>query len=283
MKKQSIFKRIRNKHKNTGNKYDKQVETMSVLITTLGGSEDIVKIGVRVMENVDMVQIVAGRPLTEILKEREIKSDKMLIDPVKKAYELKELLNRLGIEVQIHKVNPLDFEECLLKIIELIKGNSGTETAVNLTGGTKTLSLAALSAAWICGCRAFIIQESNTGCSKLELPTVNPGAITEIGEQAKRILTYMVKKMNALGQNITECDDEKLRPLMAKMIATGLGVEPQSITGNLASMEAHGLVNSRRGSVKRGPPSHGKMSVKFWYLTDKGKIYATLFSSEGIK
>ncbi len=253
---------------------------MSVLITTLGGSEDIVKLGVRVMENLDTVLIVAGRPLTEILPERNIKSDKMLIDPVKKANELKDLLSELGIEVRIHKVNPLDFDECMIRIIELIKENSGKGLAVNVTGGTKTLSLAALSASWMCGCRAFILQEDNTGYSKLELPTAEPGTFTDIGEQARRILIHLIRQMENLGRCIPDCEDEQLRPFMTKMIASGLGVEPQSITGNLAALESYGLVESRRGAVKRGPPSHGKMSVKFWWLTDKGRIYATLFEQK---
>jgi len=252
---------------------------MSVLISTLGGSEDIVKLGVRVMENVDKVHIVAGRPFKEILKDQDIKSDKMLIDPVSKAQELKELLNELGIEVHIHKVNPLNFEECMIKIIELIKENSkNAATAVNVTGGTKTLSLAALSASWMCGCRAFILQESEKGCSKLELPTAESGSFMDIGEQSKKILAYLVRKMDLMEMSVTECSDEQLRPFITKMIAMGLSVEPQSITNNLAAMEASGLLESRRGAIKRGPPAHGKMSVKIWWLTDKGKIYATLFS-----
>ena len=38
---------------------------MAIMIATLGGSGDIVKLGVRLMENVDKVLLVAGKPLNE--------------------------------------------------------------------------------------------------------------------------------------------------------------------------------------------------------------------------
>jgi CRISPR-associated protein Csa3 len=41
---------------------------MAVLIATLGGSEDIIKLGVRKVEDVDKVVLVAGKPFNEIFK-----------------------------------------------------------------------------------------------------------------------------------------------------------------------------------------------------------------------
>jgi len=54
------------------------------LIATLGGSEDVVKLGVRKMENVDKVILIAGKPLNEIYKESEIKQNKLIINRFRK-------------------------------------------------------------------------------------------------------------------------------------------------------------------------------------------------------
>jgi CRISPR-associated protein Csa3 len=252
---------------------------MSVLIATLGGSEDAIKLGVRKMANVDKVVLIAGKPLNEVFEASEIKKDKLLVDPVKKSLELKNLLEDLGIEVEIHKVNPFDFKECLIKTIELIqKETDDMEKAVNVTGGTKTLSLAANSAAWMCGCRAFIIQEKGSGDIKEDLPIPDAGYLNSIGKQMKRILTHLLKIENSLGKSVEECNDEQLRPFITKNIASSLGVKPQSIIPNLRVLESDRLIQSRRGAVRRGEPFRGKAGVKIWWLTDEGRIYATLFS-----
>ncbi|MBC2707596.1 MAG: hypothetical protein HF977_07730 [ANME-2 cluster archaeon] len=65
---------------------------MAVLIATLGGSEDIIKLGIRKMEDVDKVVLVAGKPFNEIFEESEIKKDKVIVDPIQKAFGLKKLL-----------------------------------------------------------------------------------------------------------------------------------------------------------------------------------------------
>ncbi|MBE0524970.1 MAG: hypothetical protein IBX40_11660 [Methanosarcinales archaeon] len=72
-------------------------------------------------------------------------------------------------------------------------------------------------------------------------------------------------------------NDERLRPFITKNIANGLGVKSQSIISNLKMIEADGLIRSKRGSINRGEPFKVKTGVKMWWLTDEGKIYATLF------
>lgn len=251
---------------------------MSVLIATLGGSEDAVKLGVRRVPNVDKVLLIAGKPIDKIFEAKEIKKDRLLINPVKKAIELKKQLENLGIVVEIHEVNPFDFKECLMKTIELIQNEPGKEKTVNVTGGTKTLSLAANSAAWMCGCRAFIIQEKGSGDVREELPIPDAGYLNSIGKQMKRILAYLLKVENSLEKPVKECDDELLRLFITKNISNSLGVQPQSIIPNLRVLESDRLVQSKRGAIKRGMPFQGKMGVKIWWLTDEGRIYATLFS-----
>ena len=252
---------------------------MSVLIATLGGSEDVVKLGVRKMEDVDKVVLIAGKPLSRIVDISEIKDDGIMVDPIKKATDLKRLLEDLGVEVEIHEVNAFDFEECLVTIIKLIQSISqDVNKAINLTGGTKTLSLAAMSAAWMCGCKAFIIQEMGSGDVKLDLPIPDSEFLNGIGDQMKRILAYLLKEETRPGILPTESGDEQMRSFITKNIAGSLGVEPQSIIPNLKVMEANGLIKGRRGAIKRGEPFGGKSSVKIWWLTDEGRIYATLFS-----
>ena len=179
--------------------------------------------------------------------------------------------------MDIHKVNPLDFRECLLTILKIIQNEQKADKAVNLTGGTKTLSLAALSAAWLSGCRAFIIQEKVLGDNIVELPITESGYLNNINKQMKRILSYILSQESKLEQPVEEYDDEYLRPFITKNIANGLGVKPQSIIPNLKIMEGDGLIRSRRGSINRGEPFKGKTGVKIWWLTYEGKIYATLF------
>ncbi|MBU4221585.1 MAG: hypothetical protein KKA10_08190 [Euryarchaeota archaeon] len=257
---------------------------MSVLIATLGGSEDVVKLGVRKMENVDKVILIAGKPLNEIYKDSEIKKGTIIINPVQKAHELKKLLEDFYIKVEIHEVNPFDFKECLNKTIELIQSEPDKDKAVNVTGGTKTLSLAAHSAAWMCGCRAFIILEKGTGVAiKEEFPIPAAGYLDKISKQMKRILARLLMIENSIGRPIKECDDEQMRSFITKNIASSLGVEPQSIIPSLRVMESDRLIQSRRGAIKRGEPFRGKTGVKIWWLTDEGRIYATLFNRKMVQ
>ena len=101
--------------------------------------------------------------------------------------------------------------------------------------------------------------------------------ITGRDKQMKRILSYLFSEKSKLKKPVEEYDDEHLRPFITKNIANGLGVKPQSIISNLKMMEGEGLIQSRRGSINRGEPFKGKTGVKIWWLTDEGKIYATLF------
>ncbi|MCS3924837.1 hypothetical protein [Methanosalsum natronophilum] len=256
---------------------------MTVLISTLGGSEELIKIGVRVTENVNTVVILAGIPFKELFKGKNVNSEKMDIDPLQKAKDMKRLLTELGLEVKVHQVNPLSFDECIIKTIDLINEYKHEEPVLNVTGGTKTLSLAALTASWMCGAKAFIIQESENGAVRVDLPTSQPGKFSDIGEQGKRILEYLLTVTDSLEQDIELYkNDDELRSLITKNIANGLRVEPQSIVTNLKLLESYNLIKSRRGAIKRGEPSPGKMSVKLWWLTDKGKIYATYFRGTGL-
>ena len=93
---------------------------MAVMIATLGGSEDIVKLGVRLMENVNKVLIVAGKPLNKLYPESEIKEGSEIVNPPEKASELEKLLKGFGIKTETCEVDPFNFKECLITIIELI-------------------------------------------------------------------------------------------------------------------------------------------------------------------
>lgn len=254
---------------------------MAVMIATLGGSEDIIKLGVRLMENVNRVLIVAGKPLNELYPESEIKEGTEIINPPQKASELAKLLDGFGIGVETFKVDPFNFKECLITIIELIHSQpKGTEVVLNVTGGTKILSLAAMSAAGMCQCRAFVIQEKGKESIKLELPVPDSGYFEKIGKQGKKILSYLMQEEKKLKKPIEDCSDEMLKPFITKNIANHLGVTPQTITPNLKTLEFSGLLSSRKGAIKRGEPAGGKCGVKIWRLTDEGKIYAAYFSKE---
>lgn len=254
---------------------------MAVMIATLGGSGDIVKLGVRLMENVDKVLLVAGKPLNELYPESEIKEGTEIVNPPEKALELEKLLEGFGIKTETCKVDPFNFKECLITIIELIYAQpEGAEVVLNVTGGTKILSFAAMSAAGMCNCRAFVIQEKGNVSIKLELPMPDSGYFEKIGKQSKKMLSYLMQEEKKLNKPVEQCDDEKLKPFISKNIANYLGVTPQTITPTLKVLEASGLLSCRKGAIKRGAPAGGKCGVKIWRLTDEGKIYAAYFSKE---
>ncbi|AKB21958.1 DUF6293 family protein [Methanosarcina sp. WH1] len=253
---------------------------MSVLIATVGGTESVVKLGFRMMENVEKVILVPGKPFEQVMEKSEIKQGKLRANPVQKAQELKIILQDFGADVEIHEVNPLDFKECLLKIIELIQEQpKGTDIAVNVTGGTKLLSLAAMNAACMCYSKAFYVQEKDSGDTKVDLPSPNSGYFNDIGDQAKKILSYLLDEHIKLKKPVEECSDDELKSFINREIARGLGVTSQTITNKLQMMEADGLLMSKKGAIKNSS-GLGKSSVKIWWLTDEGRIYAAYFSKK---
>jgi CRISPR-associated protein Csa3 len=253
---------------------------MSVLIATVGGTENVVKLGFRMMENVEKVILVPGKPFEEVMEKSEIKQGKIRADPIQKAYELKKSIEDFGAKVEIYEVNPLDFKECLLRIIELIQEQPvGTDIAVNVTGGTKLLSLAAMNAACMCYCKAFDVQEKGSGDTKVDLPSPNSGYFNDIGDQAKKILLYLLEEHKKLKKPVEEYNDDELKSFINREIALGLGVTSQTITNKLQMMEADGLLMSKKGAIKNSS-GLGKSSVKIWLLTDDGRIYATYFSKK---
>jgi CRISPR-associated protein Csa3 len=261
-------------------------KNMSVLIATVGGTENVVKLGFRMMENVEKVILIPGKPFEQVMEKSEIKREKVRADPVQKAYELKKSLEDFGAKVEIEPVNPLDFKECLVKIIKLIHEHIGrNDIVVNVTGGTKPMSLAAMNAACMCSCKAFYVQEKDTGDIKVDLPISSPNYINgKYGSQAEKILAYLLEKQIRLEKPVEEYNDEELANFVSGSIARGIDVEPNSITNKLQMMEADGLIKSKRGSLKRMKSEKntygiGKSSVKFCWLTDEGWIYATYFSS----
>lgn len=258
---------------------------MSVLIATVGGTESVVKLGFRMIENVEKVILVPGKPFEQVMEKSEIKLDKKKAEPVQKAYELKKSLEDFGAKVEIHEVNPLDFTECLVNIIKLIHESLEKNVVVNVTGGTKILSLAAMNAACMCSCEAFYVQEKGSGDIKIDLPISSPGYFNKkIGEQAQKILAYLLEKQVRLEKPMEEYSEDELKYLRIGEIARGIGVKPQSITNKLKMMKSDGLITIKEGSVKRrktenNPAGIGKSSVKFCWLTDEGWIYATYFYS----
>lgn len=254
---------------------------MAVMIATLGGSEDIIKLGVKLMENVNTVLIVAGKPLNMIYPESEIKEGTEITNPLEIASKLEKLLEGFGIKVKTYEVNPFDFNECLITIIELINAQpENVEVVLNVTGGTKILSLAAMNAACMCRRRAFVVQEKENGDVKIELPMPDSGYFLTLGKQGKKILSYLMQEEKKLKIPIEHCEDEMLRPFITKNIANHLRVTPQTITPNLKTLESSRILSSRRGAIKRGEPSGGKSGVKIWRLTGDGKVYAAFFSKD---
>jgi hypothetical protein len=252
---------------------------MSVLIATVGGTESIVQLGFR-MVNVGKVILVPGKSFEQVMEKSEIKQGIPRVDPVRKAYELTTLLENFGVDVEIYEVNPLNFKECLIRIIELIQAQpKGTEITVNVTGGTKLLSLAAMNAACMCCCKAFYVLEKGSGDIKVDLPSPNFGYCNNIGEVTKKILLYLLEEQKKLNKHVEEYNDDELKNFITREIAHGLGVTPQTITNKLQMMEADGLLKSKKSAIKKSS-GLGKSSVQIWWLTDEGRIYATYFSKK---
>ena len=123
---------------------------MVIQIATLGLSESVVREGIRIY-GAEKIIIVAGESINRVIPENQLKKEKELKSPAELANKIKrDLAQVLNIQVDIEMVNPFDFQDCLTKLIRVLRRiPKNKDKILNLTGGTNIMSGEAVCAAWI--------------------------------------------------------------------------------------------------------------------------------------
>jgi CRISPR locus-related DNA-binding protein len=229
---------------------------MAIIISTLGETAGIGKLGAILQLGPEKIIFITGRPWKEVLPPSEVKRDRPDINPIEIANKLKQEFIKEGLkddDVKIYSVNQTDFLECTMKVIdsieEAIKDHPDKQIYVNVTAGTKPLAIGALCASWIKGVKAFYIQEKGTSSEIVWLPILNVKYDVYISKEKKKILKYIQGKSPS-----------------GREIASHLNVMPQTITHHLKTLERDGLISSRIVGRK-----------KLYTLTKSGLLYAYLF------
>jgi hypothetical protein len=251
---------------------------MVIQIATLGLSESVVREGVRIY-GAEKIIIVAGESINKVIPENQVKKDKELKSPVELANKLKkDLALALNIEVNIEKVNPFDFQDCLIKLIQILRGiPKNKDKILNLTGGTNIMSGAAVCAAWIEGVKAFYLREKREAAEGevvIEIPNLKDKKITE---KENEILLYLLER---------EKDEERI----ASKVAAGVKVRPNTLTTHLTNLINKGLVETspytKTIQIKKYNTIKNKVTenkkIKVLKLTDAGNFYANLAKWEKI-
>lgn len=252
---------------------------MVIQIATLGTSENVVREGVK-KYGAEKVIIVAGKPISKaIIPENEIKKGRELKNPVELANILKkDLESTLNIKVDVVEVNPFDFQQCLTKLIMILREiPREKDRIINLTGGTNVMSGAAVCAAWVEGVKAFYLREIGDGKESKEMgiPILKDKKITE-----KETLTLLHLLYN----------ENKVEERIVNKVAKAIKVRPNTFSTHLAHLIDKGLVETvpytkeiRHYKTVRSPEIRKDGKLKVLNLTRDGKFYADLAEWESKK
>ncbi|MBD3192321.1 MAG: helix-turn-helix domain-containing protein [Candidatus Heimdallarchaeota archaeon] len=127
------------------------------------------------------------------------------------AKEISDTLEKMEIECEIKEVDAFDFENVIIKVMEIHKQFLSENISINITGGTKIMASAALLSGYILGLNVYYIQDGslnkNTGKSikdltiELPVPKIN---IQDLEETQRDILSYIFKENSTLEKANTE-------------------------------------------------------------------------------
>ena len=109
-----------------------------------------------------LINLIGGQPVPNYLAAKEIQPDKILNIYSSASDKIMERLNKiLGIEqLPSLKVNPFDFNQIYNSILDFAKNNND-EIVVNITGGTKIMSIAAFEVARQNSLKSIYIDSEN--------------------------------------------------------------------------------------------------------------------------
>ena len=109
-----------------------------------------------------LINLIGGQPVPNYLAAKEIQPDKILNIYSSASDKVMESLNKiLGIEqLPPLKVNPFDFNQIYNSLLDFAKNNNN-EIVVNITGGTKIMSIAAFEVARQISLKSIYIDSEN--------------------------------------------------------------------------------------------------------------------------
>jgi len=166
----------------------------------------------------------------------------------------------LNIDIHIEQVDPFDYEENVLKILNIYKKykKDVKNIIVNVTGGTRVMTLGAFTAAHLIGAEIHYLKEGSNTPIKIKSPNVPIFGIHEI-QKCILLLLLSAKSEETITQKSIRI---KLKNL-SKFHSTKLSA--QDISYHCKELEKNGLINR----IKIDGRSN-KLQ-----LTTMGKIYAS--------
>lgn len=186
--------------------------------------------------------------------------DKTILLPSKEtityAKKLKtKIQNELGIPTEIIEVNPLDIFDVLKKTLKIIKSNKEYEPLINMSCGTRIMSLGAQLAADIeRGKVIYIIhQENKPPIGPVEIPTRKLSLTKKLKRTSLRILKELKKK-----------EAESLTELTERLSTKNKRMKKSTVSQHLTKLEKLGMI------IKEPDGPYGKKKIK---LTGLAELY----------
>ncbi|MHA1399440.1 MAG: HFX_2341 family transcriptional regulator domain-containing protein [Candidatus Heimdallarchaeaceae archaeon] len=156
------------------------------------------------------------------------------------AKEIEETALKLKIKCDLKEVNLFDMEDVFTKIIIIVNKFKGANIHVNITGGTKIMSTAAFSAAFLLGLNAYYIRQEMNGVNEsladrvIELP-VPKVQLDELDNNQQKILIYLL-------------ENQRTDNLGTTRISNDLELKPQLVSYHINQLEkAKLIINEKTG------------------------------------
>jgi CRISPR-associated protein Csa3 len=199
---------------------------MTVMICTVGESPEPIEYGIYNHENRPNNIFLIGTKEVKHVSEQIIKKTKKIFPHIK--FHTKEINSKTNLE------------EMMSKIIEIYSKHPKTTIDINITGGTKVMSSAAMIAAYFTGTNVFYIDEKGKNPQekiiKLPIPKFDFKKILK--EKDKIILSHIItNEKTGKTQNQTQ-------------IAKALNENTKSLNHRLRTLEQKGLITiNKKGRI----------------------------------
>jgi len=186
--------------------------------------------------------------------------DKIILLPSKDtttyATNLKtKIQNEIGIPTEIIEVDPFDLFDVLKKTLEIIKNHKDYDPLINMSCGTRIMSIGAQLAADIeHGKVIYIIhQENKPPIGPIEIPTRKLSLTKKLGKTALKILKELKKK-----------EAKSLTELAERLSTKYKRVKKSTVSQIIKKLEKLGMV------IKEPDGPYGRKRIK---LTGLAELY----------